>query len=333
MAHPKREPWIPGLVAAIDADVQVVWDQKQDRWDTGRRSLLAYNPQATHHLVVQDDAIVCRELVAGLTKAIQVSEDRPVCLYSGAVRPRHHQVRMAVENARQAGSAWLEMEGPWWGVGILLPTCDIEAVVAYGDRKVNVANYDMKIARYYRSVRTPCWYTAPSLVDHRHGDENPSLVPGRSGANRKAHWFAGSDMSALDVDWHTEPIRKAPAMTPKAPSGPSVTYRHVTTGKVLKSTSGTVAERRLAANPYWEQVDPAPMATGDSVPSTTQVELQTGERILSRREVADPPPRSGRGSGKQAWADYARDVTGRDGFDGMSRDDIIRRLDADGHLQ
>ena len=81
MAHPKRADLIPALCDSIDADVPVVWDERNDRWDTGRRALLAFDPAATHHLVVQDDALVCRDLVAGLQRALpHVPREAPVGL-------------------------------------------------------------------------------------------------------------------------------------------------------------------------------------------------------------------------------------------------------------
>jgi hypothetical protein len=201
MAHPKREQWIPTLVDKIDADVTVVWDRHNDRWDTGRRSLLAYHKDATHHLVVQDDALVCRDLVAGLTVAATHSKDHPVGLYTGNIRPQHAAVARQLAAAREQGSAWWHGEGPWWGVGIMLPTKHIPGLLRWADRQTHVANYDMRISRWYRRRQLDCWYTVPSLVNHRHGPTNPSLVAGRTALNRRARWFIGESRSALSVRW------------------------------------------------------------------------------------------------------------------------------------
>ena len=201
MAHPKREKWIPRLVDAIDADVEVVWDRHNDRWDTGRRSLLAYDPAATHHLVVQDDAIVCRDLVAGIEKAVLHSGDRPVGLYMGRILRPGSELDVAYRKAEQTRSPWVKMKGPWWGVGIVIPTAHIDALVAWGDGRGDIANYDKRISRWYEQRGVVCWYTRPSLVEHRHGGKNPSLIEGRTGRNRHAHRFIGKGQSALDVDW------------------------------------------------------------------------------------------------------------------------------------
>lgn len=197
MAHERRKAWVPSLVDSIDADVRVVWDEHNDRWDTGRRALLAYDPQATHHLVVQDDAIVSRDLVPALDLAVKVTGEHPICLYLGNVRPRQNQVRPQIAQADREHSPWIRMQGPWWGVGIVLPTSHIADAVEFGDRCKDVQNYDLKIARRYGALKVPCWYPWPSLVDHRHGTENPSLIAGRSSQNRHAHRFIGADTSAL----------------------------------------------------------------------------------------------------------------------------------------
>lgn len=205
MAHPKRKRFVDELVPTLDREPEVVWDRNNDRWDTGRRSLLAYDRAATHHLVVQDDAIVSRDLVAATERAAAVAGERPMALYIGRGRPYRGLVSQANLGAERAGATWIEMHGPWWGVAIVLPTVHIPEVVKWGDGRPDVANYDKRISRWYGQEGIRCWYTVPSLVDHRRVAENPSLIPGRSG-NRYAHTFIGQDRSGLEVEWQSEPF-------------------------------------------------------------------------------------------------------------------------------
>jgi hypothetical protein len=271
MAHPRRAEWVPQLVEQIGGNVQVVWDERNDRWDTGRRSLLAYRPEASHHVVIQDDAIVCRDLLPALARAAEHSGTRPVGLYTGNLRPSHHLVAAKLNAARTAGIPWWEGEGPWWGVGIMLPTIDIPKVVAWGDGKPQIANYDMRISRWYLSQQVPCWYTVPSLVEHRHGDENPSLVPGRSATNRCARWFIGQQSSALDIDWSQVPTSPSPG------GGPMITFRHRHTGKVLEVAANTIYLARLDSQTHlWERTGPPAQPTPEE-PATPAVEaVHTG---------------------------------------------------------
>lgn len=196
MAHWKRERLVSKLRGRLPAPV--VWDERNDVWDTGRRALLAYNPDASHHLVVQDDAVVPRGLVEACEKIIvNVPSDVPVSLYMGKARITPHKFSMmpVVDAVREQGASFAVFGGPWWGVGIILPTADIEAVVAYGDENPKrQPNYDLRIAQFYDSKGIDCYYTLPSIVDHRPG---PSLI-GRRGSNRHALWRHVGSLAELD---------------------------------------------------------------------------------------------------------------------------------------
>jgi hypothetical protein len=199
MAHRKREHLIPELVDRLGiGDDQVLWDRKGDRWDTGRRAWEAHDPAATHHLVLQDDALVCRDLIAGLEVALDhVPADALVSPYTGTRRPLSGVVEKAVGQARAADAAWIVMRALNWGVGIVAPTPSIDDMLRWGDRQ-SYPNYDRRVGRYYYLVTCwPVWCTWPSLIDHR---ADTSSLCGH-GPGRVAHEFTGEDRSALDVDW------------------------------------------------------------------------------------------------------------------------------------
>ena len=197
MAHPRRASYVDELVDQLDRPSTVVWDQINDRHDTGVRSLEAYDPAATHHLVVQDDAVVCRDLIAGIERALlHCPADVPLCLYVGRVRPFHREIDRLVDLAGQEQASWLTMRGIYWGVGIVVPTGDIPELAGWF-RSATITNYDRRVSTWYQLQDRTVWYPWPSLVDHR-GDE--SLVDGH-GSARCAHRFLGVDESALDVDW------------------------------------------------------------------------------------------------------------------------------------
>lgn len=199
MAHPRRVDMVDELLAALDRPTPVVWDQIGDRHDTGVRALEAYDPGATHHCVIQDDAVVCRDLLAGVERALRyVPQDVPLCLYVGRVRPFRSEVDRVVSRA-VGDVSWIRMPGIYWGVGIVIPTAHLPELTTWfrGPEGQRVTNYDRRVSTWYQRQHVGVWYPWPSLVDHR-GDE--SLVPGH-GAGRHAHRFLGVDQSALDVDW------------------------------------------------------------------------------------------------------------------------------------
>lgn len=201
MAHPQREGYVEELLPQLDREPVVVWDEVGSRWDTGRRSLLSYDPSCTHHFVVQDDAVVPRDLCAGIERALEyVSPQVPVCLYTGRSRPNAVLVTRAMDQARERDCTWLRMPGPWWGVGVVTPTVAIEQMVADCDKMSHIPNYDLRMAEWWTNQGIMCLYSIPSLVDHRAG---PSLVWGRGSAGRYAHTALGPDQSALDTDWNT----------------------------------------------------------------------------------------------------------------------------------
>ena len=100
--------------------------------------------------------------------------------------------------------------------------------------------YDRRIARFFEIRGVDCWYTAPSLVNHRRVDENPSLVKGRTG-NRQAYWFIG-DASPLEIDWTKEPVRAAE----------TVAFRHVRTNAVRNVLVNSPRFRRMSKSDVWE---------------------------------------------------------------------------------
>lgn len=199
MAHPSRAVMVEDLVARLGADVPVVWDEINDRHDTGIRAIQAADPDSTHHLVIQDDALPCRDFLAGTVAALaQVPADHPVSLYLGTVKPFGPAVRRVLARA-QPGTAWVRMGGPYWGPAIVLPTVDVPAL---GDWWIGAGaawtNYDRRIQRFYASRGIDCLYSWPSLVEHR-GDQ--SIVHPGSSPGRVAHRALTPEQSALDVDW------------------------------------------------------------------------------------------------------------------------------------
>jgi hypothetical protein len=199
MAHPRRSEFVDELLAKLDRPAPVVWDAgNNDRWDTGRRAWLAVDRSASHGLVLQDDAIIPRDLVAGVVEALaHVPDKTPMCLYTGRVRPHKHAITEAVTAASEATS-WLTMQSLNWGVGIVIPTDMIEPMIAWGDGRPEIPNYDRRLSRWFGHQGIHTWYTWPSLVDHR---DSPSLVPGRGSSGRRAHQFIGADASAVGLRW------------------------------------------------------------------------------------------------------------------------------------
>lgn len=266
MAHQARAHLVDELVdrLGVDAD-RVTWDRRQDRWDTGRRAMLDHDPDSDWHMVIQDDAMVCRDLLPGLEAALdRVPAGAISCPYVGTRRPMTERVTRAVEEADRAQASWIVLQTLNWGVAIIVPTNTIAEMVAWCDR-LTIPNYDKRVGQYYWRVRNwPTWYTHPSLVDHR---DVPSLAG--HGPDRRAHRFAGEDTSALDLSWDGERVmaldwlsRRRRVETPPA-EGTIVWYRRIgavgAAGAPIAVTAGSRRDRILAARPrLWARYEEAP---------------------------------------------------------------------------
>lgn len=238
MAHPKRRAWAEELSSELG--LPIVWDQVNDRHDTGLRCIEAgIGAAASHWLVIQDDAVVCRDLVDGVEAAVAVSGNRVVGLYVGNTRPQTGRVEKFVAAARANGSSWLEAPGPWWGVGVVIPVAYL-ADLADRFARSTEENYDRRIEKWVERTGVGCWYTIPSLIDHRHGEENPSLVHGRGHEGRRARYFIGADGSALSVDWTRAPID-------------GELWRNLRTGQTRNVRSDSTHARRFARSAEWER--------------------------------------------------------------------------------
>lgn len=209
MAHPQRAEFVSELQGQLDRPVDVVWDRRDDRWDTGRRAMEAFDPSATHHVVLQDDCVPSAHLLAGVEKALAYAPSlAPVCLYVGRVR--QFTAVLSRELPRTSRVSWVRMRDVNWGVGIAVPTATIPDMLDYCERNPH-PNYDGRVGGYYRyALRQWAWYTWPSLVDHR---RSASLVQGRT-AMRSAYKFAGKAKRADAIDF------SGPIVTVNAVRGP-----------------------------------------------------------------------------------------------------------------
>jgi hypothetical protein len=203
MAHQKREKWAKRIAKNIGCDI--TWDRRNDRHDTGLRAIKAYDPDATHHVVIQDDVILCKNFVAIVNDAVRYAHPyAPIGLYYGAKGSASSAHARAALEADKHNASWIVRKGPIWGPGIIYPVATIPDLLKYFSSSI-VENYDRRVMYYYQSVEQDCWYTYPSLVDHRQ-QNNPSLS-GHDRGERSARRFMGPQ-EALEVDW-SGPVLKA----------------------------------------------------------------------------------------------------------------------------
>lgn len=234
MAHRKRSAVVADLVERLGIeDDRVVWDRRSDRWDTGVRAWRHHDPAADWHLVLQDDAMPCRDLLPGLEAALDhIPAQSVVSLYLGSNGPRS----LAAHDP-----SWITFPRLIWGVGIAVPVASIDDMLTWCEQNPQ-PNYDTRVARYYeRAARWPVYYTWPSLVDHR---QVASLLNHPNG--RRARDFIGGHISALD--W-------PPAYPNSRPAVPDVPNKKegAPMGKLLIAARNAVVVGRNAAGRRTQQ--------------------------------------------------------------------------------
>lgn len=205
MAHPDRKPYVDELLLQLNSAVPISWDGAgepsaigEQRWKVGREAWQMFASGADWHVVLQDDAIVCDDFLAGFAKALEhVPEQALVAsAYCGAKRPGQIPFTRIAKTARNDGASWLRSMQVWWGVAIAARTETIEPMLEWCDTKIG-SPYDSRIGAYYRwKAGSDAWFTWPSLVDHRDG---PSLIAGHRDVGRNAREFHKG--SALDLTW------------------------------------------------------------------------------------------------------------------------------------
>jgi hypothetical protein len=185
MAHQKRARWAEELAEQLGCDI--TWDQKSDRHDTGLRAINAYKQGVTHHCVVQDDAILADNFKENIEELIKYTpKEAPIGLYYGAKGNQRSAHVQAHEQAMKHNASWLIRKGPIWGPGIIYPVKTIHRLNEFY-KNSPVQNYDRRVMHFYQSINQKCWYTIPSLVDHR-TEDNPSLC-GHNKEGRQARVF------------------------------------------------------------------------------------------------------------------------------------------------
>jgi hypothetical protein len=177
MAHVKREKWFDYLKENL-GDVPFAIDETEKRnmttgWENCKRALRLHDPKADFHLVVQDDALICKEFHKKLDEVIKkFPDDRAFQLYFGNRQTfvRHRDLVGHLE------AGFVRSKKLVGGVAVILPVSEIESMIKFGDSYHEWTD-DTKIAAYLRSRNINVVYPFPCLVDHRRMEENPTLVP------------------------------------------------------------------------------------------------------------------------------------------------------------
>lgn len=233
MAHPDRAPLVAELQAALDRPVPVYWDPHgepspdPDRvWRVAREVWSMYEPDADYHVLIQDDAVPCRDLFAGLERALATLPDPvSVSAYLGRGRTVPEKWNRLAAQADRRGASWVRSHALLWGVCLAVPTAVIPEMIAWCDQRSGWTD-DVRVGAWFKRQQLDTWYTWPCLVDHRGG---PSLTKRRPAERTAQRHHSGS---ALELAW-TGPVVVDPELAHRRParSAPHGASRPDTAGR------------------------------------------------------------------------------------------------------
>ncbi len=173
-------------------DFAIIQDwKKKGVWPTAKKSWeFCLSTNATHHIVIQDDCIICKDFIDSIQKCIETFPDRIISLYAN---------RKICEDAKNKDIRWIQMNDGMWGNATLFPTNILKDFLVWQQKHLD-QKYFMDDSRYRIFCMMTKNYplvTMPSFVDH--GLPSDSCV-GHNNKKRIARWFE-KDKSYLEYDW------------------------------------------------------------------------------------------------------------------------------------
>lgn len=215
MAVPERRALVLATYNKLKAEgvgdrVQLVFDRDREGcWPTARRAWSAYHSEATHHVVIQDDVLICREFFSTMEYILLLlplgAVFSPYCTYK------------ACDGVLAQDKHWGILRYGIWGVGSCWPIDLVRDMLEWTENhcRVTLDWDDYRLIGYLHAVNRPeVWVSVPSLIQH---GGSSSILPGHGGI-REARHFIGEQVSGLSIDWMkglSEPLRLGSAASPK----------------------------------------------------------------------------------------------------------------------
>lgn len=211
MLVPERRSWVeqqaqalqlqhPGLEVVFACDEQ----HTKKPWHTAKRAWqLGLETQRSICILLQDDLIVCRDLVPAVAQFMPYLPQQLISLYIGATGAT------ALQRAAAKNQHWLR-GGSLGGTSICLERARVLDLMQWSDENIDpVYPHDDRVyCVWLEALNQPPWFTSPSLVQHGH------FLSRMGHPNRKAQspYFIEDSLSALEIDWTLgleDPVRNS----------------------------------------------------------------------------------------------------------------------------
>ncbi len=201
-AHPSRshlhQPLIDAL-APIRCEIFTHQSDPPDPWANYRRCL-NYHGEASHLLIVQDDAIPAPGFADAAVRIAQRHPDSPVCLFMGALPASTAAlIRRAKPGVRYVPYIQAQFMPL---VCVLWPRAAAQSFLAWSTTARGMTRADDNNAsKWLRATRTPVFVSVPSIVQH--DDGQPSVKGGRDHTPWAEKWRQALVLAedAASYDW------------------------------------------------------------------------------------------------------------------------------------
>lgn len=198
MTHPARLEHARRLQDRYpELDLDIVVDPAPEEGPcalrTARLAWQSVADGATHHLVLQDDAVPCADFASSLLRAVAAAPDAPISLHTDWGNGTSYAVRVGA----LLGRSWAPVtDGIVPTIGHVLPAELARQVSRFQD--YDGPHDDVALRRFLATVRIPAVATVPNLIEH-------APLPSIAGhdhlhAARSACWLP--DPGA--VDWNLD---------------------------------------------------------------------------------------------------------------------------------
>lgn len=187
-AHESRAEYFPHLrerLGDVPFLVDVAGEKNLGCWLNNRRAWLAYDKTADFHVVIQDDAVVCKGFKEKAEAFIRTHyrPNRAFNFFLGKQERGTTNNDAVFKNALRDGYTVNKRNA--WGVAICVPTKLIPQMIAFCDKFVNIPQDDVRIGKFLFAVHYDVCYPVPSYIEHRIGK---SLV-GNDSIGRQAYKY------------------------------------------------------------------------------------------------------------------------------------------------
>jgi hypothetical protein len=198
MAIPERMPWVETKILPELGDLhpEICLDAKHRGlwWNAKRAWTRGHVLGGTHHLVLQDDILLCDDFVATAERALAALDARglevPVTFYAN---------RKICEEVSVAGGRWAKIGDGCWGQALCMPTSAIHDFLSW-ERKSIVPEFrwdDSRWSIWCVERGRPAWATVPSLVEHVGSEHSSVGNPKNTGRRARVLDLKGAHL----LDW------------------------------------------------------------------------------------------------------------------------------------